>query len=278
MALKTLSRDPRDFCLYKSGYSHVKLTMEWQDGRESTGYLPSPIATTPPTSPQRAPGSVASSSPELAGFSTGRSSLPSVRRRLWPLLGIPSDLTMQSLPEATKRLGQSAPTIQTSTAFPNAAGGYTTKEQYGQSPFSERTFNKLWKSLKRVSFDLQPGGTRKFLYKIHVNKTFSRAEQEQYLTQGTSFVANQTIIPMIITRPGMATVQDAAGDPTEVTIAQASVATIITNHFTWTSLGAARLEYDRTFQGIVQGTPTGHATKKENIVIDVDTVAAVLNL
>jgi len=60
------------------------LTMEWQDGRESTGFLPSPIATSPPTSPHVAPGSAVNSSLGPEDFSIGRSSSPSVRRRLWP--------------------------------------------------------------------------------------------------------------------------------------------------------------------------------------------------
>lgn len=176
-----------------------------------------------------------------------------------------------------KRLGQAAAGVVTSTGLPNNFAGYTNVSQYGQSPFSEKTFNKLWGTLKRISFDLQPGGQRKFLYKIHVNRTYSRAEQQQYVTQGTPYVSGQTIVPVVITRPGMATIQDTAS-PTEATIAQASVATIITNHYTWSSVGGARLEYDRTFQGIVQGTPSGHTLKPENVVGDLDTQVAVLNL
>lgn len=176
-----------------------------------------------------------------------------------------------------KRLGQNVGASVSSTVTATNVAGYPDVVTYGQSPFGEKTFNKLWKTMERVSFDLQPGGTRKFLYKIHVNKTFSKAEQNQYVTQGTIYIANQTIVPMIITRPGIATIQDTGG-ATECTIAQASVGTIMTNHYTWSSIAAARLEYDRTFQGIVQGVPTAHTLKPENIVIDVDTVAAVLNL
>lgn len=176
-----------------------------------------------------------------------------------------------------KRLGQSAPIPSTSTGVLTASPGYADSAQYGFSPFSEKTFNKLWKCQNRFVFDLQPGGTRKFLYKIHVNRTFSKAEQNSYSVQGTTYVANQTIVPMIITRPSLATIAD-ANQPTEVTVAQASIAVMMSNHYTWSSLAAPRLEYDRVYQGIVLGVPGSHTDKKETIVGDLDTLVNAFNL
>lgn len=165
-----------------------------------------------------------------------------------------------------KQLGQSAAGAVTQTSGATNTAGYTGVTQYGQSPHAEKTFNLYWKRLKHFDFDLQGGGTRKFNYSLFVNKTFSKAQQQQHVNVGNTYVQGQTIVPMIIMRPTPVTISDTAG-PKEATIAATEIIMVESHQYRWTAMASGRLEYDRIFPGIIQG---GVHNVGERTVNDVD--------
>jgi len=171
-----------------------------------------------------------------------------------------------------KQLGQAAAGAVTQTSGATNTAGYATVTQYGMQPSYEKTFNKMWRKLKGFTFDLQGGGTRKFQYRINVNKTFSRAYQSQQNASGNSYVANQSIVPMVIMRPVIANINDPSGQK-EATIAACEIGMLNTNHYRWTAMAGGRLEYNRIFPGIIQGTSHSQG---ETIVNDVDVLSAVV--
>lgn len=180
----------------------------------------------------------------------------------------PSDMWLYATQQ--KQLGQSAAGAVTQTTGATNSAGYTIPTQYGQSPTYEKIFNWYYRKLKGFNFDLQAGGTRKFNYRLNVNKTFSKSVQQQNVTAGNIYVAGQTIVPMIIMRPVMVNITDTLTK--EATIAATELGMVETHHYRWTALAGGRLEYDRVFPGIIQGTVH---TVGETMIDDIDTMTTV---
>lgn len=166
---------------------------------------------------------------------------------------------------AEKALGQGA--AVNPTAVTGASGAITpgsvSVTTYGMTPMVEKKFREHYGVLKRFRFVLQAGGTKELLYKVMVNKSFNKTTQ----ADSPFAVANQTIWPFIVYRPGQAVISDSSIK--DVTIAKAEIGVAQTLRYTWSAQAAARLELDRVFPQFVSGTHV------ENMVLDTDVVGTV---
>lgn len=166
---------------------------------------------------------------------------------------------------AEKALGQGAATNPTTTtgAGGSIVPGSVSITTYGMTPMVEKKFREHYGVLKRFRFVLQAGGTKELLYKVMVNKSFNKTTQ----SDAPFAVANQTIWPFIVYRPGQAVISDTAVK--DVTIAKAEIGVAQTLRYTWSAQAAARLELDRVFPQFVSGTHT------ETVVLDTDVTGPV---
>lgn len=160
-----------------------------------------------------------------------------------------------------KALGQGG-ALQPSNINTNAVAGAPTNTYYGQSPFSEKKFNQIYKTVHKSTFTLQAGGTQKYLYKHHVNRSFNKT----MVAELSTFMANVSIIPMVVFRPGPVIINDTIPSVAkDVTIGIVQLGILQTLKYTWCAQAAARLELDRVFPAFV-----GHVTGVENIGLDTD--------
>lgn len=166
---------------------------------------------------------------------------------------------------AEKALGQGASTNPSTVTGVGSSivPGSVSITTYGMTPMVEKKFREHYGVLKRFRFVLQAGGTKELLYKVMVNKSFNKTT----MTDAPFAVANQTIWPFIVYRPGQAVVSDSSVK--DVTIAKAEIGVAQTLRYTWSAQAAARLELDRVFPQFVSGTHV------ENMVLDTDVIGSV---
>lgn len=170
-----------------------------------------------------------------------------------------------------RRLGQLAAT-QNTVALP-AIVGAPLKEFYGQTPEMLSNFRKLWKCLKKTTFPLAAGSTKKIIYEINVNKSINETVVNEVNLNGNNFLKGYTIVPVIVSRPEPVVLAQADGTDIGVTIGVCKVGWTLHSHYAMTAL-TQRVSYDRIWPNLAHDTIAGANEKFMDIV---DAVAAVAN-
>lgn len=181
----------------------------------------------------------------------------------------PIDVWTRSLSD--RKLGQLNATQNTVTL--PAIVGAPVKEFYGQTPEMLSNFRKLWKCLKKTTFPLAAGSTKKIIYEINVNKSINETVVNEVNNNGNNFLKGYTIVPVIISRPEPVVLAQADGTDIGVTIGTCKVGWTLHSHYAMTAL-TQRVSYDRIWPNLAHDTIAGANEKFMDIV---DAVAAVAN-
>jgi len=154
----------------------------------------------------------------------------------------------------------------------NSTGGNARNIDYGQNPFHNREFTKVWKAVKSSKVILQAGEQVNLRLKFHYEKVVSRSTIAE--VRGGQFLAGLTIFPMVIVRSGLVGVLPegtGSGTPAgEVTNAACKVGAVTNYQIEFGALGAARLSTNQAYMGTVEA-----GTEDKRIIDDDDDVVNV---
>lgn len=165
---------------------------------------------------------------------------------------------------------------------PSTSMGAIFPATYGESPFAHKEFLKMWKPLFRKSEYIAPGDTKKFLYKIHMNKTLNRETLEQ--ATGVTFDGTQTptafrnefigglsICMMVIVRPGIVYLNVSEGF-SSCTTGPTETGYVGSYKFSYDALPVSRQSVQVGYPQLVSET---YELTSGRIINDVDTAAAL---
>lgn len=94
----------------------------------------------------------------------------------------------------------SAQPTQTGGTISALSQGYPRKEFLGQLPFTNPAFNRLWKKVSGVHFDLAPNASKFHEIKIKVNKMVDKEELNRLATAGNTYIKGLSHVLMAIAR------------------------------------------------------------------------------
>jgi len=119
--------------------------------------------------------------------------------------------------------GLRAATNATAIATGNATSGAAAADNWGQSPFALKTFRNSWKCLKKITLTLHPGDQKHVKLNLIFNKYIDQLKYTN-TENSNAFIANLTVVPLVVTKAGLVGVATEAGaDTSEVAYGSAKV-------------------------------------------------------
>jgi hypothetical protein len=177
------------------------------------------------------------------------------------------------------------PTAAVGVVPPNNNVGAIYPTTYGESPFAHSAFNKVWEPLFRKTEYIGPGDNKKFLYKMHVNKTLNRqaliemsgvvfGASETPSSFATNFIGGLSIVCIAISRPGIVTIEKfqsgSSGPKTAIaTTGVTELAYVGSYKYNYDALPMSRVS---TQVGFGQFQTEALANTSGQIIVDTDTV------
>lgn len=149
--------------------------------------------------------------------------------------------------------------------------GYPTCNFIGQLPFTNPSFNKIWKKHSVVHFDLAPNASKFHEVKIIVNKMIDKQFLNQLSAGGNSFIKGLTHATMAIMR-GQAVVDIHLASGKRVTTSQTEVGYVASReiHCSCAKQSVSRIQ-------TAYAVPTLLAFENLNALQQVDVIDAVIN-
>lgn len=125
------------------------------------------------------------------------------------------------------------------------SAGAPTILNYGNSPMGTKHFRKKWRCLSHKTVYLQPGGVHKHWIKVKVNKVINKGLLLDNASNAQNMnYPNLTVCGMIVAR-GQPVIAKPNAEFKATTTAKCEFGWICTQHWTFSSLGASRVEYSR---------------------------------
>lgn len=150
-------------------------------------------------------------------------------------------------------------------AVQGAASGYPLISQVGTRPEEAPAFRKIWKTLKKETYELASGANVQLLYTMKFNKMI---DKKTIVEQPTPFIAGFTVTPWVIIRGCIGKDVDGAG----VTIAPVELGYVISREYQCFVPSANRLQTQFMSANLYTG---GSGV---NVVNVIDDIANVQNL
>nr|WAE43035.1 MAG: capsid protein [Cressdnaviricota sp.] len=176
-------------------------------------------------------------------------------------LGAEPDVEWNRVCSTYETLGQSAAgqASDASGVQTQATVGYPTYGLYGETPTAHKGWNQMYKVLRKMSIPLSSGATKKIIYKINHNKTFVKSVVTEQNVVSVIAQPFSTVYCMMIVR-GVPVLDDNGGTQGNPTTSNAAIAWTTVSRYTFSTLGAARLDYNRAmpqFYALTGSSATG---------------------
>lgn len=170
-----------------------------------------------------------------------------------------TDLPTQEWSDAlvAEQLYQSTATqaVQSSTTYGPGTIGVPTIASWGQTPASLRAWRMQFKILRSKTYYLALGATQRVSYVVRVNTTYDKTIASDSVAKTSGFPGS-TVWLLAIVRGAPVDIVAAAGpNPdagTRVTTAPNEIMWTASAKYTFTSLGAQRIDYKRSSLGFPQ--------------------------
>lgn len=168
----------------------------------------------------------------------------------------------------TERMGSTPSAPQDQTTDATAVAGYTTERMIGNHPNMYKAFRDYWQIVHSEKTYLQGGDQVDFKFHFNINKLLHR---DTYSREPGLFVANMSIVPIIIQYGALAGISDVVAATAATEVVHGATKTgiaIIQNHEFGPVPSEARVPTGQFFPGMVHGSDTGpnaHVVKEAQI-------------
>lgn len=167
-----------------------------------------------------------------------------------------------------EQMGSSAPVSVTTTLVPVATAGFTNSFAIGNHPNMYQAFRDYWKIVHVEKTYLQGGDQVDWKFHFNINKLLNKPTYSQ---EPALFVANMSIVPLVIQYGALAAISDTASATTtsEVVHGITRLGIAITQNHEFGPVPAEmKTPTGQFFPGMVRGDglgPTGHVIQERQI-------------
>nr|WAE42588.1 MAG: capsid protein [Cressdnaviricota sp.] len=167
-----------------------------------------------------------------------------------------------------RQLGQAAANPPNLSTGAGETQGYTNPTFYGQEPFRESNFRRLWKILRKESITLQAASTHRFDGNFKMNKLLDKSVLQQVNGSGNNWMPRTTVSAFIVYKCAPVLVREGtniASSDVGVTPGTGLVSAMWTQRHDFRTVGEARLAYDRVTPTFLSETFGGTHTLNTNV-------------